>query len=79
MGDDNTEVIKKVLLEETEKCRNDREYANQLLIDSGIYNKDGSLNSRFKEQHDRISKAVQSQNVDAEIVDIVNNNFWDLI
>lgn len=79
MSDDNTEAIKQVLLEETEKCRNNKDYANKLLMDSGIYNEDGTLNKRFKEQHDRISEAVQSQDIDAEIVDIVNNNFWDLL
>ena len=41
-------TLKKVLFEETDKCRKDPEYAKRLLAESGIYNEDGSLNSRYK-------------------------------
>lgn len=49
MTSEEIEAIKNVLIKETEKCRKDKEYANRLLINSGIYNEDGSLNERYKE------------------------------
>lgn len=55
MTSEEINTIKNVLLEETEKCRKDKEYANRLLINSGIYNEDGSLNQMYKE-HKRKAK-----------------------
>lgn len=79
MSDKECLSLKNHLLDLQRQCKENPELGKELIRNSGIYNADGSLNSRFKEQHDRISEAVQSQSVDAEIVDIVNNNFWELM
>ncbi len=48
MSHEEYEALKKVLLEETEKSRKDPAYARELIAKSGIYNSDGTLNSRYK-------------------------------
>lgn len=68
MRSEEVEAIKKVLLKESEKCRKDKEYANRLLIASGIYNKDGSLNERYKEEETvNISEISKKERIEYEI------------
>jgi hypothetical protein len=71
-------ALKNHLLDLQRQCKENPELGKELIRNSGIYNKDGSLNERYKE-HKRIEKAVQTENIDAEFVDIVNNHFWDLM